>query len=245
MFTQSEIEKIVFFDLETASNLQSLPELEKSSPNLAKLWLKRSEYLKSRFEENRDKDPNTLYLEKAALSPEFARIVCASFGRVTFDKVTNVPTMNIKSFCSEDEKVILNGIVAVIDKFSGKFKFAGHNIKRFDVPMMCKRLLINNYSLPAGLQVQNLKPWEMPFIDSSELWSFGAWQEGFTSLDLLSTVLEIPTPKDDIEGSEVGEVFWIEKNFPRISKYCEKDVFTVAQVLLKISKLPELEKYES
>jgi hypothetical protein len=98
--------------------------------------------------------------------------------------------------------------------------------------------------LPKGLQVQNLKPWEMPFIDTSELWSFGAWQEGFSSLELLATSLGLDTPKDDIRGDQVGEVFWQDKDISRITKYCEKDVLATAQIILKLSDLPVVEDYQ-
>jgi hypothetical protein len=111
--------------------------------------------------------------------------------------------------------------------------------------MMCKRLLINGKALPKGLQVQNLKPWEMPFIDTSDLWSFGAWQESFVSLELLVTSLGLDTPKDDIKGEEVGQVFWEERDINRIAKYCEKDVFATAQAILKLSNITVVEDYQA
>lgn len=98
--------------------------------------------------------------------------------------------------------------------------------------------------LPKGLQIQNLKPWEMPFVDTSELWSFGAWQESFASLELLATSLGLETPKDDIRGDEVGRVFWQDRDIARIAKYCEKDVMATAQIILKLSGLPVVEDYQ-
>jgi 3'-5' exonuclease len=229
--------KVVVFDIETASNFKNFSELEKANPKLAQLWSKRCVYLRSRFEENKDFSDSALYDEKAALSAEFSRIVCASFGRFEFDE-SNKPIITIKSYSSHDEREILEGIHEVFDRFIS-FKFCGHNIKRFDIPVICKRLIINNFKLPRELQVSGLKPWQMPFIDTCESWSFGAWQEGFTSLDLLSTVLEIETPKGDICGSEVSDVFWNEEGgLGRITKYCEKDVLATAQVFLKLNDLP-------
>ena len=246
MYTQSEIQKMVFFDLETASTYASLDELNDNMPRMADLWVKRCEYLRSRFEENREMSDEQLYVAKAGLTPEFSRIVCASFGRVSFqqDDITGtIPGLVIKSYSSFKEKEVLAGLQKVFTSFAA-YKFVGHNIKRFDVPMMCKRILMAGESLPKGLQVQNLKPWEMPFIDTSELWSFGAWQEGFSSLELLATSLGLDTPKDDISGDQVGEVFWQDKDISRITKYCEKDVLATAQIILKLSDLPVVEDYQ-
>ena len=247
MFTEAEIQKMVFFDLETAPGYASLGELEMAHPKMAELWRKRCDYLRTRFEENKDLSDDALYLEKAALAPEFNRIVCATFGRVSFteDEVLgkSIPSLIIKSYSSTSEEEVLDGIQKVFTSFAA-YKFVGHNIKRFDIPVLCKRILINGRTLPKGLQVQNLKPWEMPFIDTSELWSFGAWQEGFVSLELLVTSLGLDTPKDDIKGADVGRVFWEEGNVDRITKYCEKDVLAGVQAILKLSNLEIVEDYQ-
>jgi predicted PolB exonuclease-like 3'-5' exonuclease len=153
----------------------------------------------------------------------------------------NGPGLVVKSYASESEKEILEGIHKVFEKFFN-LKFVGHNIKRFDVPVMCKRLLINDFSLPRGLMIHNLKPWEMPFIDTSEVWSFGAWQEGFASLDLLATSIGLDSPKDELQGSEVNSYFWSGR-LEEITKYCERDVLTTANILLKLSGLSIVEDY--
>lgn len=246
MYTNKELSKLVFFDLETASTYATLGDLEEANPKMAELWVKRCDYLRSRFEENRDKSNELLYVEKAALTPEFSRIVCASFGRLAFveDPVLGLTaSFTAKSYASTDESEVLAGIHTVFSKFSD-WRFAGHNIKRFDVPMMCKRLLMSGQSLPKALQVHNLKPWEMPFVDTSEVWSFGAWQEGFASLELLATSLGLETPKDDIRGEDVGRVFWQDGNVSRIVTYCQKDILTVANVMLKLSGLPVVEELQ-
>ena len=242
MYTPAELAKVVFFDLETASEYASLDQLSSEKPKMAELWSKRCLYLRSRFEENRDMTDEQLYQAKAALTPEFARIVCATFGRLTF--VGEDPNVILKSYCSEHEDEVLDGIQKVFEKFAA-LKFSGHNIKRFDVPMMCKRLLIHGRQLPKGLQITNLKPWEMPFIDTSELWSFGAWQEGFASLELLVTSIGLETPKGDIKGEEVSQVFWQDGDTRRIAEYCQRDVFAGIQTLLKLSGLPVVEEFET
>lgn len=251
MFTPHELQKVVFFDLETAPSHATLDDLYVDNPKMAELWSKRCEYLRTRFEENKDMTDEELYISKAALTPEFARIVCASFGRLTFTTSDDsemgfgrpVPSLTIKSYASEIESEVLDGIEKVFNSFAA-YKFSGHNIKRFDVPMMCKRLLISGRPLPKGLQIQNLKPWEMPFIDTSELWSFGAWQESFASLELLATSLGLETPKGDIKGEDVGRVFWQERGIFRIAEYCQRDVLAVAQSVLKLSNLDVVENYQ-
>jgi hypothetical protein len=246
MFTQAEIQKMVFFDLETASTYSTLDELHEANPKMAELWCKRCEYLRTRFDENKNMTDEELYEAKAALAPEFSRIICASFGRITFSEdpvMGSIPSLVIKSYSSKSESQVLAGLQKVFTSFAS-YKFVGHNIKRFDVPMMCKRIIMSGAQLPKGLQLQNLKPWEMPLVDTSELWSFGAWQESFTSLELLATALGLDTPKDDIKGDQVGEVFWKDGDISRITKYCEKDVFATAQIILKLSGLQIVEDYQ-
>lgn len=245
MYTQEELMKMVFFDFETAPEYESFEVLQQENPEMAVLWSKRCEYLRSKFEENKDLSDSELYITKAALNIEFMRIVCASFGRITY--MDGIPNMIIKSYSGESESTVLAGILQVFGnpKLADGYKFVGHNIKRFDIPVMCKRLVINGFNLPKLLHVHNQKPWEIPFIDTSEVWSFGAWQEGFASLELILTSLGLETPKDDIRGEDVGRVFWEENDLPRIERYCEKDVYALAQAVLKMSGNDILDGYEN
>jgi hypothetical protein len=122
-----------------------------------------------------------------------------------------------------------------------RFQFAGHNIREFDIPYICRRALINGLSLPISLQMNNFKPWEQPLLDTMQLWRFGEFRN-YTSLKLLAAVMGVPTPKDDIDGSMVGKVYWETGDVQRIADYCQKDVLTVAQLLLKFKGLPLIEK---
>lgn len=233
------IKKVVFFDIETASGYKNLDALYDANPKMYELWCKRAEYLRTRFEENKDLTDDQLYEQKAALSAEFSRIVCATFGRlevVTDDTLSERTIMSLKSYNSDDEVEILHGVYQVFDKFKG-FKFCGHNIKRFDIPVISKRLLIEGLKLPDELQTFDKKPWELPFLDTSDMWSFGAWQESFTSLDLLCTALGIESSKESMEGSEVSTQFW-NGNIYDITKYCERDVVATANCFLKLNSLP-------
>jgi DNA polymerase elongation subunit (family B) len=109
----------------------------------------------------------------------------------------------------------------------------GHNAKEFDFPYISRRMIIHGIALPPQLDLFGKKPWEVPHIDTMELWKFGDYKS-FTPLNLLAYILGIPSPKDDIDGSQVGNVYWQEKNLERIVTYCQKDVVTVMQILLRL-----------
>lgn len=187
------------------------------------------------------------YPMRAAILAEFAKVVCISFGY--FKKENNGTEANrwqlrIKSLCSQNEKDILNQFAVTLKQLhenNHQWIFTGHNIKEFDVPFLCRRMLINNISIPPYLDFQNMKPWETPVTDTLHLWRFGDYKH-YTSLKLLAAVLGVPSPKDDIDGSQVGNVYWKEKNLERISVYCEKDVVTVANVMLRLKGLPLLKE---
>jgi predicted PolB exonuclease-like 3'-5' exonuclease len=177
---------------------------------------------------------------KSALHAEFGRVVCVSFGKIKF--IDNVPTAQIISYSGDDEVDILNKSFKLMNGLTKNgIKLVGHNIKRFDVPFLCKRAFIHGIEPAAPLQIWDKKPWETSLTDTSELWSFGAWQEGFTSLDLLATVLGIDSPKDDIKGDQVHDNFWA-GNIDRITEYCQKDVITLIQIALRLSNLNQIEK---
>lgn len=241
MFEPHQIEKMLFFDIETAGSVKDLEEL---SAKMQELWANRSEILRNqlagKYPDNKDKTDSELYQLKSALHAEFGRVVCVSFGKVKF--VDGVPTAQIISYSGSDEIDILEKSFKLMTGMAkNSVKPVGHNIKRFDVPFLCKRAFINSIEPATPLQIWDKKPWETSLVDTSDLWSFGAWQEGFTSLDLLATVLGIDSPKDDIKGDQVHENFW-NGNIDRITEYCQKDVVTLIQIALRLSGLNQIEK---
>lgn len=240
MFNSSQIEKFLFFDIETAGTVQTANEL---SPRMNDLWNTRAEYLSKhlsdKYPDNADKSASDLFTEKAALQAEFGRIVCISFGKVKFNEDSE-PIIQLVSYTG-DESSILNSAFKLISSLSKNgVKLVGHNIKRFDIPFMCKRSFINRIEPPDALKIWDKKPWEIPVVDTCDLWSFGAWQEGFTSLDLLTAVLGIQSPKDEMKGSEVHSNFY-SGEILEIQKYCQKDVISLAQVILALSNLNQIE----
>ncbi len=143
--------------------------------------------------------------------------------------------LRLKSFFGKDEKAVLSEFIDLVTKLEQTRKnifLCAHNGKEFDFPYLARRMLINGLALPLALDVAGKKPWEVSFIDTLELWKFGDYKH-YTSLDLLANVFKIPTPKDDIDGSMVGKVFWEEDDLNRIVQYCEKDVITIVQLFNK------------
>lgn len=239
MFTKQELQKLVYFDIETVHGEKTFDLL---NDRMKELWSKRCVYLRNRFEDNAELTDGGLYEHKAALHAEYNKIVCVSFGRVEIKDDGEVKFI-VKSFYGHDEAEILRKVIAVFDKFlTSGFKFCGHNIEGFDIPVLLKRAVIKGIVLPKSLHMHNLKPWEMPLVDTSKVWSFGAWKEGLVSLDTLTATLGIDTPKDDISGAEVSGVYWNDDDVDRIAKYCEKDVLATAQVMLKLGNQELIEE---
>lgn len=184
--------------------------------------------------------PEDYYPQRAAILAEFAKVVCISTGYLT--KVENTWQLRIKSCCGDDEKTLLQEFLSISEKMhSGRTKwiFTGHNVKEFDIPFLCRRMLVNNLELPSFMDFQDLKPWETPILDTLHLWRFGDYKH-YTSLKLLAAALGVPSPKSDIDGSMVGQVFWKEKDLHRITEYCERDVATVANIIFRFKNLPLL-----
>lgn len=233
MFTQQELENILFLDIETVPVVQSYDELPE---RLQPLWDKKS--LKYQRNDS-DKTSEELFFEKAGIHAEFGKVVCISCGYLQFD-TEGIPHITMKSYWGENEEEILREFGKMLDKYTavkdGR-NICAHNGKEFDFPYLGRRYVIHGLKIPYILRTQGKKPWEVKFIDTMELWKFGDYK-AYTSLDLLSAILDIPSPKDDIDGSQVATVYWNEKGYDRIKEYCEKDVITSAQVLLRMCRMP-------
>jgi predicted PolB exonuclease-like 3'-5' exonuclease len=230
-----KIEDILFLDIETvpqAAAYNDLPE------HMQKLWEKKSAYLRTQ-----DQTAESIY-ERAGIWAEFGKIICISAGFVRTGNGKKV--FRVKSFFGDDEKQLLQQFCDLLHNFFARKKNAqlcAHNGKEFDFPYIARRLLINGLPLPKVLDIAGSKPWEVPFLDTMELWKFGDYKH-FCSLDLLTTIFGIPTPKDDIDGSKVAAVYYEEKNIERIARYCEKDAMAVAQLFLRYRSEPLLEEME-
>ncbi len=228
---QIPLENLFLIDIETVSEKEDFRLLDDT---WKELW---TEKISKSLPQ--DATAEEYYPLRAAIFAEFAKVVCISFGY--FKKENNEWQLRIKSLYSEKEEEILNPFIATMKQLHSnkQWVFTGHNIKEFDVPFLCRRMLKNGIAIPTYIDFQNMKPWETPVLDTLHLWRFGDYKH-YTSLKLLAAVLGVPSPKDDIDGSQVGHVFWKEKDLNRISIYCEKDVATVANIILRFKGLPLL-----
>jgi 3'-5' exonuclease len=232
MLEQINIETILFIDIETAPQsplFDNLPDKYK------KLWEKKS----SGF---RDKEQTAAEVyDRAGIYAEFGKIICISVGNIS--QKQGEYRCRIKSYANHDEKKLLYEFVNMLDNFSkrGPIKLCAHNGQEFDYPFISRRCLINSVPIPKILDIAGAKPWDVKdtLLDTMQLWKFGDYKN-YTSLELLCAVFDIPTPKDDIDGSQVAGVYWIENDLDRIMRYCEKDVFALAQLFLRYQGKPLL-----
>lgn len=230
-----QLANILFIDIETASVAATYHEL---SAGMQEQWAKKVQAFSHRS--GADISPNDMYKEKAAIFAEFGRVVCIGIGCYITEGDTTKFVMKVIS--DMDEKQLLQKFLESLYRFCEQHKqvhFCGHNIKEFDLPYLCRRLLIHGMKLPHLLDLSGVKPWDNPHIDTLELWRFGDYKH-YISLALLSEILSIPSPKDDMDGSQVSAVFWEEKDIRRIGTYCLKDVYTTAQVFLKLKSMPPI-----
>lgn len=222
--SQIKIENILFLDIETVPihyHYNELSETEKE------LWDKKWFYLK-------DNTPEEHY-SKAGIYAEFAKVICIGLGYISEGK------FRTKTIAGDNEKEILIEFSKLLqDYFNTKEHYlCAHNGKEFDYPFLCRRMLVHKMALPKIMQLQGLKPWEVKHIDTMEMWRFGD-VKNFTSLNLLAHIFNIPSPKDDIDGSQIAKVYYEEKNIERIKTYCIKDVITLARIYQSLKGLDVL-----
>ncbi len=229
------LNQILFIDIETVSGKASYEELDE---RMQHLWGLKAKII---YRNQEPPEPKESYTEKAGIYAEFGKIVCISVGIFSVDAEGN-RQLRMKSFASEDEAELLRDFTELLIK-NPKFRyFCGHNIKEFDIPYICRRMMVNSLPLPHILDISGKKPWELDYLlDTMLMWKFGDYKN-YTSLSLLTAIFDIPSPKDDIDGSDVGRVFWEEKDLDRIAIYCEKDVIAVAQLLLRFEREPLVEE---
>ncbi len=228
MLENLNIEEVLFLDIET---VPASPKFEELPETWQKLWGQ-----KMKYQIGEGEIPEDLY-ERAGIYAEFGKIICISAGYV-FQKNGEF-YYRVKSFYDDDEKKLIANFFNALIKFSkaGKQKLCAHNGQEFDFPYIARRALINNLKLPKVFDIAGAKPWEVKetLIDTLQLWKFGDYKH-YTSLSLLCELFNIPTPKDDIDGSQVAHVYWEENNIDRIIKYCEKDTLGSCKFAFKIQR---------
>jgi 3'-5' exonuclease len=223
------LENLILIDIET---VPQYPSFDLLSEEWKQLWQEKTQRSLPDFTSAAE-----FYPQRAGVMAEFAKIICISIGY--FKKEGNALQLRLKSFSGDDEKVLLQGFTTTLHQIeakNSKWSFAGHNIKEFDIPFICRRLLVNGLPIPAYLDFQNMKPWDTNIVDTFQYWRFGDFKN-YTSLKLLAASLGVPSPKDDIDGSMVADVYWNQKSLQRIVTYCQKDVLTTANIILRFKNM--------
>ncbi len=226
MLDEIKLSNILFLDIETVPQFETYNDVPEP---FNKLWDEKSKNF-------REQETAEDVYGRAGIYSEFGKIICISVGIIS---EKNGKKIRLKSFADDNEKLLLENFFDLLNKKFNRNEhlFCAHNGKEFDYPFIARRGLINGLKLPKILDNASKKPWEIKHLDTLELWKFGDYKH-YTSLNLLSAVFGIKSPKDDISGADVANVYYVEKDLPRIVKYCEKDVLTVAQLLLKYKGEP-------
>ena len=233
MLTRINLEHVLFLDIETVPQHSDYSHLDDTAKQL---WEQKTQY------QRKDGYSPSEFYERAGIWAEFGKIVCISVGY--FKLKGDVRSFRVTSFHG-DEIQILKEFKTLLQTHFNKPQhlLCAHNGKEFDFPYIARRMIIHGITLPFKLNLFGKKPWEVPHLDTLELWKFGDYKT-FTSLKLMAYVLGIPSPKDDIDGSDVRNVYYEEKDIDRIILYCEKDTITVAQIFLKLRNEPLLDEDE-
>lgn len=219
-------------DIETVSNR---PDFNSLDLQWQELWAE-----KNKWQLKDNTDASDFYRQRAGVMAEFGKIICICIGYFTSPVEIKMTT---KLFFGDDEKLLLNDFLSFLNQLQKKkIVFAGHNIREFDLPFICRRLLINKIKIPEFLNLQHSKPWDNMMLDTFQYWRFGDYKN-YTSLKLLAKVLDVPSSKDDIDGSMVSALYWEtdaiqkERNLLKIAAYCQKDVQATAAILFRLTEM--------
>lgn len=225
MIDKLNLNNILFIDIETVPEENNFTSLD---DEMKQLWEQKTQY--QRKEETTPED----FYDRAGIWAEFGKIICISVGY--FANKAAIRNFRVTSFFGDEVKILIDFSNLMENHFKQpQHVLCGHNVKEFDIPFIARRMIINQIVIPNKLNLFGKKPWEIPHLDTLELWKFGDYKH-FTSLKLLTKILGIPSPKGDIDGSQVAHVFYVEKDIDRIVTYCEKDVIAVAQIFLRFRR---------
>jgi len=226
MLKQLSDSQLLYLDIETAS---AYPTYFDMPERIQALWDKKAKILNYKG----DLKPMALF-NRSGIYAEFGKIVCITVGYINQEN----KQLRIKSYYSHDEGKLLLAFAELLNKhfYSNKHLLCAHNGKEFDFPYIARRMIIKGIELPKLLDIAGKKPWEIQHIDTLELWKFGDYKH-YTSLDLLTAIFDIPSPKSDINGSQVNEVYWKDNDIKRIAEYCQNDVIAIVQLLRKYRRM--------
>jgi uncharacterized protein YprB with RNaseH-like and TPR domain len=225
MIEKINLNNILFLDIETVPEVADFNELD---ADMQALYEQKTQY------QRKDDFTAEEFYDRAGIWAEFGKIICISVGYFVIKG--DIRNFRVTSFFGEETKLLKDFNNLLTNHFSGpQYVLCGHNAKEFDIPFLARRMIINQISIPDKLNLFGKKPWEIPHLDTLELWKFGDYKH-YTSLKLMCKVLGIPSPKGDIDGSQVGHVYYVDKDIDRIVTYCEKDTIAVAQIFLRLRR---------
>ena len=223
MIEKIQLNNILFLDIETVPETADFSSLDSE---MQSLYEQKTQY------QRKDAFSAEEFYDRAGIWAEFGKIVCISVGY--FVNKSDIRNFRVTSFFGEEKKILKDFNNLLNNHFNGpQHVLCGHNAKEFDFPFIARRMIINGIEIPSKLNLFGKKPWEIAHLDTLELWKFGDYKH-YTSLKLMCKVLGIPSPKGDIDGSQVGHVFYVDKDIDRIVTYCEKDTIAVAQIFLRL-----------
>lgn len=227
MHTNRRFKNPLFLDIET---VPLVPNYEALDERRQALWLRKAAYLGA----ERVEEQQALFAEKGGIFAEFGKVIVIGIGYIAQEGGKEV--LYVKALCGDDEQALLREFKDIVSGFAPKapLQLCAHNGKEFDFPYLCRRMTVHGIRLPDALDLQGKKPWEVGHLDTMELWKFGD-RKNYTSLDLLTATLGIPSSKDAMKGSEVSTYYYEKKDLESIVEYCKKDVIALAQVFRRMT----------
>jgi DNA polymerase elongation subunit (family B) len=229
-----DFKNILFLDIETVASTDNYSSLD---DRLKVQWARKANFFRQREEGQSDED---LFHERAGIYAEFGKIIVIAIGKFT-ENEQGQRVLRTKYYAGHDEERLLEEFRIALEKMdqSQQLKLCAHNGKEFDFPYLSRRMLVNGIALPSVLNLSGKKSWDIPHLDTMEMWKFGDYKH-YTSLDLLAAIFDIPTSKGELDGSKVNEVYYKDKDLKKIAEYCVGDVLAVAQLFLRMKGLPLL-----
>ena len=232
-------EKLFYFDCEWVPIAKDLTEFENNYPELYKSFLhqykkKGGDILPDRKNLEEKSEGMTIqefWDNKAHFYPEFCKIICVSYGYF------NNGILVVKSIYGDDEKKIMQSVATLFNKVADQgYILCGYAIKRFDMPWLSKRMMVNGVVPPRSICSYGKKPWEIEVFDLPEVWGQGNMQESFTPFELTCSALGIETSKGELDGSKVAGAYF-NGELEKIKTYCEKDVEVSANLAERLIEL--------
>ncbi len=227
-----DFKNILFLDIETVASTDNYASLDE---RLKVQWARKANFFRQREEGQSDED---LFNERAGIYAEFGKIIVVAIGKFT-ENEQGQRTLRTKYYAHHNEAILLEDFRTALEKMdqSQQLKLCAHNGKEFDFPYLSRRMLVNGITLPYVLNLSGKKSWDIPHLDTMEMWKFGDYKH-YTSLDLLAAIFNIPTSKGELDGSKVNQVYYKDKDLKKIAEYCVGDVVAVAQLFLRMKGLP-------